>query len=68
MVNSGFVQDSKDPPRIPAETDKMDKKREKCWKFGRSCSCIAPRFTQIEYANAPPRVQKNTPLSIREVM
>ena len=27
-----------------------------------------PRFTQIEYANAPPRVQKNTPLSIREVM
>ena len=68
MVNSGFVQDSKDPPRIPAETDKMDKKKEKYWKFGRSCSCAVPRFTQIEYANAPPRVQKNTPLSIREVM
>ena len=68
MVNSGFVQDSKDPPRIPAETDEMDKRKEKYWKFGRSCSCIAPRFTQIEYANAPLHVQKNTPLSIREVL
>ena len=68
MVNLGFVQVSKDPLRIPAETDEMDKRKEKYWKFGRSCSCIAPRFTQIEYANAPACVQKNTPLSIREVL
>ena len=68
MVNSGFVQVSKDPLRIPAETDEMDKRKEKYWKFGRSCSCVVSRFTQIEYANAPLRVQKNTPLSIREVL